>query len=301
MTSEVSAKAQRPENRSKCCCCIPQDIGIKLFILWPVIALLGMGWELSEYSQRGEPLTPILAFCIILIVLCILVFFVPAMNTYGWRVALFWYWFNGMLLINLWSIYITNNTDWINFHDGPCQEQADRMVTAEGGEDSTAEYYACIQEKGRMSIVSTVVRLVVELYFALELYRYAVSKTNDVTDTSVTFCITKPTCCACIPLKWYNCAAWVIAVLHTLGAVGTATNGLKPMRLVALCLLPVAIIAWVVVCREACAKKPSKTWRMVLFWSQIIFRVILARIVYWVVIAGSRKELSAPHAYCKIQ
>lgn len=39
---------------------------------------------------------------------------------------------------------------------------------------------------------------------------------------------------------------------------------------------------------------------MVLFWSQIIFRVILARIAYWIVIAGSRKELSVAHAYCKI-
>ena len=138
-----------------------------------------MIYELQLYSGREQLLAFPLAFCVILILLCVLVFFVPAMNTYGWRVTLFWYYFNGNLLMKLWSIYITNNTDWKNFYEGPCSEQAARMVAAEGGEDSTAQYDACLELKGRQAVVQTVIGLVIELYFALELYRYAVSKTSD--------------------------------------------------------------------------------------------------------------------------
>jgi len=98
------------------------------------------------------------------------------------------------------------------------------------------------------------VRVIVELYFALELYRYAATKKVDETDTSATFCIKYPTCFACFPLKWYNVAVWLIAVLHTYGAYTTAKNGVAPQLLVAAGLLLVAIVAWVVVCRETCAK-----------------------------------------------
>ena len=99
------------------------------------------------------------------------------------------------------------------------------------------------------------VRILVELYFALELYRYAATKESDETDTSAVFCIKYPTLCACFPLRWKNCGLWIIAVLATFGAIGTTFgNGLAPMLLIAGGLWPVAIISWVVVCRECCAK-----------------------------------------------
>ena len=99
-----------------------------------------------------------------------------------------------------------------------------------------------------------VITLILELYFALELYRYAATKKDDETDTSAAFCIKHPTCFACIPLKWYNLALCIIAALHTYGALTTFRSGLAPMLLVSAGLFIVAIIAWVVVCRENCAK-----------------------------------------------
>ena len=144
-----------------------------------------------------------------------------------------------------------------------------------------------------------VITLILELYFALELYRYAATKKDDETDTSAASCIKHPTCCACIPLKWYNLAIWIIAVLSTFDALGNAFGyGLAPMLLVAAGLFPVAIIAWVVVCREAWAKQPSKKWRMVLFWAQIICRVIYCRLAYFFIIATKSEALSLSRAAC---
>ena len=117
------------QNRSKCCCCIPQDIGIKLFLLWPILAFVSIAYELSVTEEKFIMLTPFMAYCGLLLIFGILVFFVPAMNTYGWRIAYFWFWFNGFILLNLYSFYIANNIDWQNQHQWMCE---DRVGAAEG-------------------------------------------------------------------------------------------------------------------------------------------------------------------------
>jgi len=97
-----------------------------------------MAYELSVHEEKGKLLTPFIAFCLILIIFCVLVFFVPAMNTYGWRIALFWFWFNGFILINIYSVYITNTIDEQNLNQWMCEDQ----VSATEGE----EFDKCIKE-----------------------------------------------------------------------------------------------------------------------------------------------------------
>jgi len=250
-----------------------------------------MVYDVSVTEEKGEILMPFIVFTSILIIVCALIFFVPAMNTYGWRIALFWYYFNGMISAKIYSIYLLNNEEVENMNRMICE---DEVGAAEG-----VEVDECLRSLIEGKIIGTVIFTLVELYFCFEIHRYAATKKEDETDTSAAFCIKYPTFFACFPLKWHNLALWIIAVLQTLDAVGTAFgNGLAPMLLVAFGLFPVAIIAWMVVCRETCARQPSKTWRMMLFWAQIICRVIYCRLAYVFIIASTSEAWSLAWQRC---
>ena len=81
-----------------------------------------MVYDVYEWERKAEFLTPMIAFALILLIFSVVIFFVPAMNTYGNRIALFWYYFNGLLLAKIYSIYLTNARPDHNMYHWMCED-----------------------------------------------------------------------------------------------------------------------------------------------------------------------------------
>ena len=96
-----------------CCCCIPQDMGVKLWLIWAWLAMILVLISIIYDSRLLIPYLPVLTVCYILVIMMPIVFFKKGLDTYGTRIALFWVWFNSFLGINLYMMFI--NTNFLGF------------------------------------------------------------------------------------------------------------------------------------------------------------------------------------------
>ena len=90
--------------KTRCCCCIPRNVGVKLFILWPLMAIFLNTMTAFSYGGTGAvSFIPILYTILVAYLIMGWAFFVPGKDTKTARLAAFLAFFLGITLA--WNIY----------------------------------------------------------------------------------------------------------------------------------------------------------------------------------------------------
>ena len=234
--------------------------------------------------------------CYVLLTIMSIVFWRKGFDSYGTRIAVFWVWFNGFLGVNLYLIFVyTNYLGWWNVTHFPCMDATDSMYNE--------DYINCLMYGGGMSSLFALVGLLIDIWGAVELYRWAQVKKCDPDDRTATHAKANPTCCAFIPLG--NKLMIGLAVLCTLGIAGAIVNGftmsngamIKPVALILPGYLVLNIVQYVVLCSNM---KNSYKSRMFLFYVQVFGAVIWYHAAYFAVtFIPEPSEFSAVYVTCE--
>ena len=153
------------KRKPRCCFCIPQDWGIKLWYLWavyPMISLIG-GFVMD--SRNMTPMLPNIAVTWIMMILLAVVFWHPGFDNYGTRMAVFWTWVNGWGFANLYFYFLNTNSFWWNIHHFLCFDNTGSLYSQ--------DYIDCIANKGSTDSMLLGIGLLFDIWGAIEFYRWA--------------------------------------------------------------------------------------------------------------------------------
>ena len=90
--------------KTKCCCCVPRNIGVKFIYLWPLTAMFSMTMMAFNIGGTGALSFLPINYTILLAILAMgWAFFVPGKDTKNARLAAFLTFFLGVTLA--WNIY----------------------------------------------------------------------------------------------------------------------------------------------------------------------------------------------------
>ena len=152
-----------------------------------------------------------------------------------------------------------------------------------------------------MTWISAFIFALVEIWGAVELYKWALWKKEDPDDETAKIALESPTCCAVFPLNTMMIGG--LNTLLTLGIFLTIVEGLvvadgeliKPLAFPIAGMIIFNLITWFVMCSQ---RKNTKSGRMMIFWSWLIVIVIYTRIAYFVA-AFAPMDWSIAMLYCK--
>ena len=150
--------------RRKCCFCLPEKF-IKLLYIWIVVPVVAVVATIMDDPRTAMMYLPTLAVCIGVLITATVVFFHPGFDTYGTRIALFWFWLNGFIGANIYSLFLNSNSFWWNSSHYSCLDQHKSMYSK--------EYVNCMEKTGNESSVGVFIGLIIDSWMAFELYRWA--------------------------------------------------------------------------------------------------------------------------------
>ena len=245
-----------------------------------MVIVLGLLGVLAVDDRLLVAFLPVFAYCCFLVLYFGLVFWNPELDTYANRIGLFWAWFNGAMLINIYQAFMAVNVS-PEFYNTSWPECLDKT-----GNIYSAEFVECFEETAGMKWMELVFATAFDLWVACELYKWALWKYEDTDDETVTRAMEHPTCCAIIPLNnmtiaGFNSLLAFTGVLTIIEGLTVADGELiKPVAFPVAGLIIFNIIAYVVLCSR---RRNTRQGRMTVFWAWLICIVIYSRIAYIVV------------------
>ena len=157
--------------RRKCCFCLPQEPWIKLWFVWTLVAMITAPMNVIKDPRIGIPYLPAMCVAIIILLFMAIVFFHPGFDTYGTRMVVFWTWVNGWLFGNIYLIFLSTNSFWWNDKHFVCLDKTSNQYSQ--------EYIDCMEEEGGNATMTLLFGILLDIWGAIELYRWAQNLRDD--------------------------------------------------------------------------------------------------------------------------
>ena len=264
--------------KKKCCFVLPQEPWIKFWFIWAIMATIMMIGTIQSEPRDAIAYLPVVGICFFLVLLMALIFCHYGFDTYGGRITVFWAWLNGYLFSSLYTMFVNGNTLWLNVHHYKCFDMTGSMYSQ--------EYIDCKMDSGMEANVGLLFAFIIDMWGAVELYRWAQNLREDDSDVSSVWWRNNPTCCCCIPLCttviWVHTSLTTIANINnlTFGAFNSEGKAIGPWWVLTLFPILLNIVQYVVLCSRM---KDTYKGRMLIFKVFLILIVIVLPILYFLI------------------